>query len=78
MSEWISVKERQPEPNTEVTVYSSEIAATDAFLQGIIKFTPGVRRGYYLAGILQKWRVIGVNGVCEVTHWMPLPDPPKE
>lgn len=54
---WISVKDRLPEPETEVlAVY--------------------VRNGYRL--ICPVIYETGTTLDCEVTHWMPLPEPPEE
>ena len=64
MSEWISVKERLPNGYQKVL----------AFVGGIV----------YVVAILDtranKWRVMWDLDVIddEVTHWMPLPEPPKE
>ena len=57
MSEWISVKDRLPEPWTEVLVWrgseypivSSEVTSTGLWCH-----------------------------FFNITHWMPLPEPPKE
>ena len=59
MSEWISVKDRLPEPNTAVLVcrdgyYGSEVAVA-VYKDEYLKF------------------ITGYN----VTHWMPLPEPPE-
>jgi hypothetical protein len=66
MAEWIDVNERLPESTIE---------------HGILIFIqnqgckPYIRMGYY-------WNDKFLNdGMClenEVTHWMPLPEPPTE
>ena len=62
VGEWISVKDRLPEKNTQVLVFS---------------------RGWYVVcwyaplNIAATW-YDGDTRWTGVTHWMPLPDPPKE
>jgi Protein of unknown function (DUF551) len=63
MSEWISVKERLPAGGIE------EVVLTYDEFNGIHDLGTYLRRSRY-------W-------VCEIgesnpTHWMPLPEPPKE
>ena len=62
--EWISVKDRLPEPWKQVLIYS--------------------RYDFYevalYIGIQGKWRVTWNHDMLDansVTHWMPLPQPPK-
>ena len=61
VQEWISVKDRLPEKHTDVLCYQ--------------KYEPErpdiVCENHYICGGL--WRFDGSN----VTHWMPLPQPPK-
>ena len=64
--EWISTKEQMPKFNKEVLLY-------DEFGQigvgGLVKSDNG----------LVEWLCDGEwRGVTEVTHWMPLPEPPKD
>lgn len=61
--EWISVKERLPKPGQEVLLW-----ATGAPLQ---KTYSRYDMGVYNPDIYQPWWDY-------VTHWMPLPEPPKE
>ena len=66
MSEWISVKDRLPEPGR----YVACIAKRNPFS----RFMPMVAR-------IEKngWaNLITEQYISEVTHWMPLPEPPKE
>ena len=60
VQEWISVKDRLPEPGERVIVARGE----------------KVEQGVYLA-VNGWWKVYGTN-TKSVTHWMPLPEPPKE
>ncbi len=59
---WISVKDRLPEMFTEVLVY------TDRY---------GGRLEMAHIGV-QGWIQNGAILIPTVTHWMPLPEPPKE
>jgi hypothetical protein len=62
---WIPVSERLPEEWKEVLVLSEFVCCETAVYLGI----PG------------KWRVTWNHNMLEensITHWMPLPEPPKE
>ena len=66
MSKWISVKDKMPEPSR----YVACIAKRNPFS----RFMPMVAR-------IEKngWaNPITEQYISEVTHWMPLPEPPKE
>ena len=66
MSEWISVKDKMPQPGR----YVACIAKRNLFS----RFMPMVAR-------IEKngWaNPITEQYISEVTHWMPLPEPPKE
>lgn len=72
MNEWISVKDRMPELHVEVLVY------------GILPYEihPEIHQ-CYLCDVngknkLEFWTSISAYDVKNVTHWMPLPEPPKE
>ena len=59
---WIPVTERLPEKNRCILICSK---------QG------GIAEGVYMGGrawIQYRWNAVGMD----VTHWMPLPEPPKE
>lgn len=67
MSEWISVEERLPEQSVEVLVYDFVDSMDVMFLE---VDDDGYRfwaddNGYEYS-------------IHDVTHWMPLPEPPKE
>jgi hypothetical protein len=86
MSEWISVKDRLPEP-TDNSVYK--------FSDAVLICVKGTQ-DQYVATLWtsphssQEWEVMSVyrSDTCEsctdrldfnqVTHWMPLPEPPEE
>ena len=59
---WISVKDQLPESGKRCLVY-----ATQGFVCHISIASFG--RQFHLSGRRANWRV---------THWMPLPEPPKE
>ena len=64
VQEWISVNDRLPEPWKQVLIYSRHDFCESAFYIGV----PG------------KWRVTWNHKMLDadsVTHWMPLPQPPK-
>ena len=65
VQEWISVKDRLPEANVGVSVYTPR-------LKNIFEVF------YKEDG---KWEIVSYRGGeilnDEVTHWMPLPQPPK-
>ena len=64
VQEWISVEDRLPEPWKQVLIYSRYDFCESAFYIGV----PG------------KWRVTWNHEMLDadsVTHWMPMPQPPK-
>lgn len=61
-SGWISVKDRLPDKNTQYIVSFKTGGVTSAWYFDY-------RGGFYVGGIF-----VSEN----VTHWMPLPEPPKE
>ena len=68
MSEWIRVEDRLPEKDQECIVYSSEIGVM------VETFEDRHAANNWLVDI-QAW--CGRCEEYEVTHWMPLPEPPK-
>lgn len=80
--EWISVAERLPEIDRAVLVYSPGLDAcgfSEGVLVAFIKEVFDDGRAYWEAD------TSGVSGYdydvdrsTEVTHWMPLPQPPAE
>lgn len=60
---WISVKERLPEDGGSVLVYSP--------VGGVAE---GVYSKNYKKWVQYRWSVFEPK----VTHWMPMPEPPKE
>lgn len=73
MNEWISVKDRLPSQGKHVLAYSLD------------PLNKGCFRAYWSGDIYYpSWNCypIGSNAsdglVFDITHWMPLPEPPKE
>lgn len=65
MAEWISVKERLPESGTRVLVMRIDHVTKKPFYD-LLWFANG------------KWWIRHFTDDYAVTHWMPLPEPPKE
>lgn len=63
MAEWISVKERLPEPGTSVVV--------------LLRHNAGPRYKFAFDGFYG-WKWSQYDGRYTVTHWFPLPKPPKD
>lgn len=73
MAEWISVKERLPDAAQGedcvlgfVNGYNGQITFTDAYL--FVKYDYAENAWWS-----EDYDIEG----CKVTHWMPLPEPPK-
>ena len=76
---WISVEERLPDINTTVLVIDEYFVNSDkhAISKGYArKRIPGLRFGYVTER--GEFRTEGVNGLCKITRWRPLPTPPQE
>lgn len=80
MPKWISVKDRTPEYDRLVLVFCKVILSDHTFCAQAIgcchnpKLTDD-------ADCDEDWTVRGINVPCRqllVTHWMPLPDAPKD
>ena len=68
VQEWISVKDRLPEYSNDG--FADAVLVTDGFLQHMAYFVGG------------EWRFAESGEIKEpmwyrITHWMPLPKPPK-
>jgi len=64
MSEWISVKERMPEPNKKIIAHSARCAHFWAIRKN--------REN-------NPWEFLDGNTCHEkITHWQPLPPPPEQ
>ena len=65
MSDWIPVKERMPEDDRRVLV----VGPRGGMAIGRKDYKPTGDRA---------WFSVGDGRIMAATHWMPLPDPPKE
>lgn len=78
MSDWISVKDRLPDLYEKVIVYNAENDET--FFAGRIEIS--FKHWDAVTGEFVNWRWIPYRytfiTLDSVTHWMPLPKPPKE
>ena len=68
VQEWISVKDRLPEYSNDG--FADAVLVTDGFVQHMAYFVGG------------EWRFAESGEIKEpmwyrITHWMPLPEPPK-
>lgn len=70
MTKWISVKDRLPRDNVSVLIVS------DIFLSKIRIGSIKYRSSDYFWEVIDFDYEVLINK--EVTHWMPLPEPPKE
>lgn len=77
INKWISVKDRLPDFNTDVLVCAVGKAdwQTDDYVITITKYTD-CKYGFSITGWNDPWQYFLSN--YEITHWMPLPEPPKE
>ena len=77
---WISVKDRMPEPNTDVLLIAHGWKERSVYIGRLRTVEPTKS---WLTGITSKgsdWTIWGFSYLVEpiVTHWMPLPEPQKE
>ena len=75
-SEWISVEERLPEPNVNCLV-AAKVGNRMVVDLGSREWCFDYRtmEQSYVWSIMNDW---DEGEGCEITHWMPLPEPPKE
>lgn len=69
-NEWISVKDKLPKDDMRVLVYRDDY--TDSIYFG---------RYFYSLHEPRDVPIFGIGGIGQtdkVTHWMPLPEPPKQ
>ena len=83
MNEWISVNERLPACTHECKYYEDENVSGDIVQESDVVLFRG--EGKVFAGVFDEydlwWGYFPGNiafTVHDVTHWMPLPEPPKE
>ena len=66
VEKWISVKDRMPEPGVNVLARCFYHECWQMFVCHVSK----INTGHWYTGIAGQW--------VQVTHWMPLPEPPEE
>lgn len=69
MTDWISVKDRLPDFGTKVLTYSKFGHISDRILNKHVNAN-GAELLFFSPDGMQPGR--------DITHWMPLPEPPKE
>ena len=75
--EWISVKDRLPEEGVEVLIYCNPDIVQAVFSVGYWKGSFDVT-DYMNDGFVPDRRICKQGSDYDyVTHWMPLPEPPK-
>lgn len=72
MSEWISVKERLPEKGQECVIYVDWVDVWDKGSERVTYQEIGVFDGH------DRFNHRAHTELDRVTHWMPLPAPPKK
>jgi hypothetical protein len=83
-NDWISVKERMPDINDSVLIYSQSAGMYLAHLYDVNEYgRKSARKHKDKWPIRLEWRIedyccYGSLMLNEVTHWMPLPKPPEE
>lgn len=70
---WISVEERLPEDNNNVLVYA--IGNNENSIIAMTDYTHNMH-GYNIEGWHSPWQYFFYE--YKITHWMPLPEGPKE
>lgn len=73
LPKWISVEERLPEDNLNVLVYA--IGNNENSVIAMTSYTHNMY-GYNIEGWCSPWQYFFYE--YKITHWMPLPEPPKE
>ena len=68
---WISVEERLPEPYRKVLALREGFPDTGRYICALDSTTLWIDDTLVWNGDLKTWK-------NRVTHWMPLPEPPKE
>ena len=74
VQKWIPVTERLPESKEKILVYGGNI---DIWHNGVKQPMPSIFTGY-MRGLDEGWFTWDSDYyISDVTHWMPLPEPPK-
>jgi len=70
MSEWISVADKLPKAGTRCLSWRNDAEDKGTYYAVTTSYGPG-RFGWCYA-------ISEIKAGVEVTHWMPLPDPPED
>lgn len=70
---WISVKDRLPEDDVDVIVYAISNNGGHTI---VVTFHTHTLYGFNIEGWASPWQYFTRN--YTITHWMPMPEPPKE
>lgn len=77
--EWISVKDRLPEVPTDSFPYVKNYLVVVRIFENHKEVRFMEYASYMFKGIIiSRWKWDSINAPYEVTHWMPLPEPPTE
>lgn len=77
--EWISVKDRLPEVPTDSFPYAKTYPVVVRKFGNHREVMYMEYASYIFKGeIISLWKWNSLNAPYEVTHWIPLPEPPKE
>jgi len=74
MSKWVSVYDALPPPKVKVLVYCKPFISGIRLPEQINVSSVGRGRKFDIEFTESRWTF----GRVEVTHWMPLPDPPEQ
>ena len=81
VQEWISVKDRLPEEDGSYLVYSNSFGNHKSVKLRWFAKDAEMAGAYDIAGQKNVWYLYdsecGYISINSVTHWMPLPEPPK-
>ena len=83
---WIPVTERLPEEHESIfaMLYGTKLwepamfRTTSDDVLAVVKFKDGKRAVKTVCTTDGEWRLLNIFGARDITHWMPLPEPPKE
>ena len=77
MSEWISVEDRVPDDGEIVTIYGTPKLADQKKVWGGVVFGKGKFWDFDVVATLTIGNLADFIEISDVTHWQPLPQPPK-
>lgn len=73
MSEWIKCSERMPLELSDEHTDAVDVIVTDGEMVGVCECRSG-----YMPYPWVEWSNYGDIDAKQITHWMPLPEPPTE